>query len=195
MELFENVLILEFKEKYKDYCDSIRNNIVSAIYDIEFLKNIEQYTVRLKVLESTSSKLLNHIIRMFWQDLILNITKILEKKGKDLKSIYRFSSDIKLNAVQNIQISKIKLDNNLVNKIRKCRTHIFAHSLFNVEHFIIRVSEIESIISSVLQSFNNLQFQVDNTNFYLSNEEIQQIKLNCINGINGLIKPSIFANI
>lgn len=195
MELFENVLKLEFKEKYKEYCDSIRNNIVSAIYDIEFLKNIEQYTVRLKVLESTSSKLLNYIILLFWQDLILKTSKILEKKGKNLKSIYRFNSDIKSNAVQNIQISKIKLDNNLVNKIRNCRTQIFAHSLFNVEHFIIRVFEIESIISSVLQSFNNLQFQVDNTNFYLSNEEIQQIKLNCINGINGLIKPNIFANI
>lgn len=50
MELFENVLKLEFKEKYKEYCDSIRNNIVSAIYDIEFIKNIEQYTVRHKVL-------------------------------------------------------------------------------------------------------------------------------------------------
>ena len=194
MELFENVLKLEFKEKYKEYCDSIRNNIVSAIYDIEFLKNIEQYTVRLKVLESTSSKLLNYIILLFWQDLILKTSKILEKKGKDLKSIYRFNSDIKSNAVQNIQISKIKLDNNLVNNIRNCRKQIFAHSLFNVEHFIIRVFEIESIISSVLQSFNNLQFQVDNTNFYLSNEEIQQIKINCINGIKCLIKPSIFAN-
>lgn len=194
MELFENVLKHEFKEKYKEYCDSIRNNIVSAVYDIEFLKNIEQYTVRHKVLESTSSKLLNYIILLFWQDLILKTSKILEKKGKDLKSIYRFNSDIKSNAIQNIQVSKIKLDDNLVNKIQKCRTRIFAHSLFNVKHFKIQVFEIESIINSVLQSFNNLQFQVDNTNYYLSNEEIQQIKINCINGINCLIKPSIFAN-
>lgn len=87
MELFENVLKLEFKEKYKEYCDSIRNNIVSAIYDIEFLKNIEQYTVRLKVLESTSSKLLNYIILLFWQDLILKTSKILEKKVK-IQNLY-----------------------------------------------------------------------------------------------------------
>lgn len=36
MELFENVLDVSFKEKYKEYCYSIRNNIISAYYDIEF---------------------------------------------------------------------------------------------------------------------------------------------------------------
>ena len=65
----------------------------------------------------------------------------------------------------------------------------------NENEFKMQVSEIEPIISSVLQLFNNLQCQVDNINYSLSDEEIQHIKANCINGIKGLLKPSIFGNI
>lgn len=194
MEFFENVLKLDFKEKYKEYCFTIRNNLISALYDIEFLKNINPYTVRHKILESSSFKLLDHFISLFWQDLILSTTKLLETDGNDIKSFNRFRNEIKLNAISNIQISKIKLDNKLVNKIKKCRTQIIAHNLFNENEFKMQVSEIEPIISRVLQLFNNLQFQVDNINYSLSDEEIQHIKSNCINGIKGLLKLSIFGN-
>lgn len=195
MEFFENVLKLDFKEKYKEYCFTIRNNLISALYDIEFLKNINPYTARHKILESSSFKLLDHFISLFWQDLILSTTKLLETDGDDIKSFNRFRNEIKLNAISNIQISKMKLDDELVKKIKKCRTQIIAHNLFNENEFKMQVSEIEPIISSVLQLFNNLQFQVDNINYSLSDEEIQHIKANCINGIKGLLKLSIFGNI
>lgn len=194
MEIFENVLKLNFKEKYKEYCFTIRNNLISALYDIEFLKNINPYTARHKILESSSYKLLDHFISLFWQDLILNISKILEN-GRNVKSLWNLRADIEKNANVIIKCKKWKNCDKFRQYIIDCRTDLFAHSLFSKNNFKIKISEIEQILSKALKEYNGFQFQVDNTNYLLSNKEIQQIKSNCINGIKGLLKPSIFGNI
>lgn len=194
MEIFENVLKLNFKEKYKEYCFTIRNNLISALYDIEFLKNINPYTARHKILESSSYKLLDHFISLFWQDLILNISKILEN-GRNVKSLWNLRADIEKNANVIIKCKKWKNCDKFRQYIIDCRTDLFAHSLFSKNNFKIKISEIEQILSKALKEYNGFQFQVDNTNYLLSNKEIQQIKSNCINGIKELLKPSIFGNI
>ncbi len=194
MEFFENVLKLDFKEKYKEYCYTIRNNLISALYDIEFLKNINPYTARHKILESSSFKLLDHFISLFWQDLILNMSKILEN-GRNVKSLWNLRADIEKNAKIIIKCEKWKNSDKFRQYIIDCRTDLFAHSLFSKNNFKIRISEVEQILSKALKEYNGFQFQVDNTNYSLSNKEIQQIKSNCINGIKGLLKPSIFGNI
>ena len=164
-------------KNFKDIISNIKDEIIKEINESDGLVFID-----VPLLYETGLDTLCDYVILVYVDKVTQINRLCIRDNID----YSY-------ALAKID-SQMKLDDKLVNKIKKCRTQIIAHNLFNENEFKMQVSEIEPIISSILELFNNLQFQVDNINYSLSNEEIQHIKSNCINGIKGLLKPSIFGN-
>lgn len=103
MDKFENYFKLEFKEDYIKYVSDIQNNIIRAYYDISFLEALNPYAKRHKKLESFSYKLVTQIVRVFWSDLILCITKLLEIKPYSL-SINKLNGIINDNYIESKKV-------------------------------------------------------------------------------------------
>lgn len=192
MEKFEDYFKKEFEQEYVEYCKAIEKNLISAYYDIQFLKSIKPFTARNRAFESFSFKLCCHLVDITWQDLILSTSKVLESDGSDLKSLKKLNGKMRTNMLKEFKLTRLNIDPTIEKKILDFRNDLVAHSLFSEKKLNISLEDMEIVLNDIIKLFNDRQLEIDKKSFYLTEKDLNNIKLNCEKGIQQLIKPSTF---